>query len=270
MNKTVFITGASSGIGRSAAKKFIENGWNVVATMRRPEEESELTQYSNVQLVKLDVTDCDSIKSAVNSAVERFGTIDVLVNNAGYYSIGILEAISENEIKREIDTNLCGLIWVTKEVLPIMRKNKSGVIINLSSVAGLTVVPLQSIYHATKWGVEGFTQSLKYEVEDLGIDVALIEPGVIKTDFYNRSMQFSVDNEVEEYAEISNKVGSYLIDGGNNGSSPDEVGALIYKIALAKKRKLHYVVGKSTGIVVLNKIMPNSIFRKIVKSSMMK
>lgn len=270
MNKTVFITGASSGIGRSAAMKFIENGWNVVATMRNPEEEIEFKKYPNVMIAKLDVTDIDSINSAVNAAVERFGLIDALVNNAGYYSIGILEAISESEIQREINTNLLGLIWVTRAVLPIMRENRNGVIINISSVAGRTVVPLQSIYHATKWGVEGFSQSLKYEVEDLGIDVVLIEPGVIKTDFYNRSMQFSVKNEAEEYAEISNKVGNYLVAGGNNGSSPDEVGNLIFKVAVAKKRKLQYVVGKSTGIVALNKILPNSIFRKMVKLSMMK
>ena len=270
MEKTVFITGASTGIGRSCAEVFIRNNWNVVATMRNPQKGMDLVAYPNVFVTEMDVTDCESIRNATRKAVERFGQIDVLINNAGYYSIGVVEAIEDQEIRRQIETNLLGLIMVTKAVLPYMRERRNGLIVNISSVAGRTVVPLQSIYHATKWGVEGFSQSLKYEVEDWGIDVVLIEPGVIKTDFYTRSMSFSKNDSLKEYHEITEKVGDYLIEGGKNGSTPEEVAAKIYMIAGKKKRKLHYVVGKSVGIVFANKILPEKVFRKMVKSTMMK
>jgi len=268
--KTVFITGASTGIGFECARIFMENGWNVVATMRNPENVPDELKQSNVLITKMDVTDVDSIKKAIQEATCRFGLIDVLINNAGYYSIGVVEAIPEEEIRRQIETNLLGLIFTTKALLPYMRKNRSGLIVNLSSVAGRTTVPLQSIYHASKWGVEGFSQSLQYEVEDLGIDVVLIEPGLIKTDFYSRSMKYSRDEKLAEYKEISDKVGKYLIDGGNNGSSPREVAEKIYKVAQSRKRKMQYLVGKSTEIVTLSKILPSKMLKKMIKKTMMK
>ena len=162
--KTVFITGASTGIGYECAKIFMENGWNVAATMRNPQNASDALKQGNVLITKMDVTDGDSIKNAVKEAICRFGQIDVLINNAGYYSIGVVEAIPEEEIRRQIETNLLGLIYTTKAILPYMRKKRSGLIVNLSSVAGRTTVPLQSIYHAAKWGVEGFSQSLQYSL----------------------------------------------------------------------------------------------------------
>ncbi len=270
MKKTVFITGSSTGIGRECVETFRKNDWNVVATMRDVSKGDAFKKYSNVHVVKMDVTDSESIKDAVDKTIEQFGQIDVLINNAGYYSIGVVEAIDEAEIKRQLDTNLLGLILTTKEVLPHMRKRKSGLIVNMSSVAGRSTVLLQSIYHASKWGVEGFSQSLKYEVEDMGIDVVLIEPGVIKTDFYNRSMQFSKDKSLVEYEKISESVGKYLIDGGNEGSAPEEVAEKIFDIATKQKRKLQYVVGKSTQIVLLQKLLPVTLYRKIVKSTMIK
>lgn len=268
--KTVFITGASAGIGLECAKKFSENNWNVVATVRNMDRIPEILSKNNVMPVKMDVTDTESIHNAVQTAIEKFGQIDVLINNAGYYSIGVVEAISEDEIRRQIETNLLGLIFTTKAVLPFMREKRSGLIINLSSVAGRTTVPLQSIYHAGKWGVEGFSQSLQYEVEDLGIDVVLIEPGVIKTDFYTRSMSFSRAEELVDYKDISEKAGKYLIEGGMNGSSPAEVAEKIYSIAESKKRRLQYVVGKSTEIVTLSKLLPTRIVRTITKKTMTK
>lgn len=268
--QTVFITGTSTGIGFECAKIFMENGWNVVATMRNPEAASELLKGENVLVTKMDVTDTCSIKQAVDKAISRFGQIDVLINNAGYYSIGVVEAIPEEEITRQINTNLLGVILSTKAVLPYMREKRNGLIINLSSVAGRTTVPLQSIYHATKWGVEGFSQSLKYEIENLGIDVVLIEPGVIKTDFYTRSMSFSKKDSLTEYNDISEKVGKYLVDGGKCGSDPIVVAQKIYSITQARKRKLQYLVGKSTEIVTLSKILPTGLLRKITKQTMMR
>ena len=267
---TVLVTGASTGIGYECAKIFQENGWNVVATMRNPQNAPDTLKQENVMISKMDVTDSDSIKEAVQGAIDRFGQIDVLINNAGYYSIGVVEAISEEEIRRQVETNLLGLIFTTKAVLPYMREKKNGLIINMSSVAGRTTVPLQSIYHATKWGVEGFSQSLQYEVEKLGISVVLIEPGVIKTDFYSRSMKYSQDEKLTEYKDVSEKVGKYLIEGGNEGSSPSEVAGKIYEIAKSRKRKMQYVVGKSTGIVFVNKLLPTKVVRKIIEKTMMR
>lgn len=268
--KTVLITGASAGIGFECAKIFMDNGWNVAATMRNPDACPDVIKKQNVLVTRMDVTDKASISQAVAETIQRFGQIDVLINNAGYYSIGVVEAIPEEEIARQINTNLLGLIYVTKAVLPHMREKRNGLIINLSSVAGRTTVPLQSIYHASKWGVEGFSQSLKYEVEDLGIDVVLIEPGVIKTDFYTRSMNFSKNADLTEYDEISEQVGKYLIEGGRNGSQPDEVAQKIYSISQSRKHKLQYLVGKSTQIVTLSRILPIGLLRKITKQTMMK
>ncbi len=268
--QTVFITGSSTGIGYECARIFMENGWNVVATMRNPQNAPAALKNGNVLIVKMDVTDNDSIKKTINEAICKFGQIDVLINNAGYYSIGVVEAITEEEIRRQIETNLLGLIFTTKAVLPYMRAKRSGLIVNMSSVAGRTTVPLQSIYHAAKWGVEGFSQSLLYEVEDFGIDVVLIEPGVIKTDFYTRSMNYSKNEKLSEYEELSDKVAGYLIDGGNNGSDPAEVARKIYKVTESRKRKMQYVVGKSTEIVILSKILPSKMLRMIIKKTMLR
>lgn len=268
--QTVFITGSSTGIGYECARIFMENGWNVVATMRNPQNAPAALKHSKVLIVKMDVTDNDSIKKAINETICEFGQIDVLINNAGYYSIGVVEAITEEEIRRQIETNLLGLIFTTKAVLPYMRAKRSGLIVNMSSVAGRTTVPLQSIYHAAKWGVEGFSQSLLYEVEDFEIDVVLIEPGVIKTDFYTRSMNYSKNEKLSEYEELSDKVAGYLIDGGNNGSDPAEVARKIYKVTESRKRKMQYVVGKSTEIVILSKILPSKMLRKIIKKTMLR
>ncbi len=151
---TVLITGASSGIGKETALYFQKMGWNVIATMRSPEKATDMHKLQNVTLLPLDVTEPASIRNAVNEAVLQFGTIDVLVNNAGFYTIGALETFTDADIQRQINTNLIGLIRVTKEVLPHMRKVRKGTIINVSSVAGKTTVPIQSLYHAAKWGVE--------------------------------------------------------------------------------------------------------------------
>ena len=197
--KTVFITGSSTGIGYECAKIFMENGWNVVATMRNPQNAPDSLKQRNVLIVKMDVTDDDSIKNAIREAICKFEQIDVLVNNAGYYTIGVVEAIPEEEIRRQIETNLLGLIYTTKAVIPHMREKRNGLIINLSSVAG-----------------------------------------------------------------------KYLIDGGKKGSSPRDVARKIYIIAESRKRKMQYVVGKSTEIVALSKILPDKMVRKIIKETMMR
>lgn len=268
--KTVFITGASSGIGRETAKIFSQNGWNVIATMRKPELENELGKMQHVMVVTCDVTDTDSIRKAVIEGMKRFGKIDALINNAGYYTIGILESASDDQIRRQIDTNLIGLINTTKEIVPYFRKQKSGVIINISSVAGKTTVPLQTLYHATKWGVEGFSESLQYELKPFNIKVKIIEPGVIKTDFYGRSMTIMKDDSHEEYQDYSNKVINNLVTNGNNGSMPLEVAKKIYEATNSKGNKMRYPVGKSTSILMLRTLLPDFIFHPLINLAMQK
>ena len=153
--KTIFITGASSGIGKETAKLFQSKGWNVIATMRNPENESELKQLENVLVTKLDVLDLDSIQKAFTEGVQEFGSIDVLLNNAGYGAYGPLEAISRDQVLRQFNTNVIGLLDVTKTVLPHFRRNKKGIIINISSMGGKVTFPLGSLYHGTKFAVEG-------------------------------------------------------------------------------------------------------------------
>ena len=188
MKNTVLITGASSGFGREAAKLFHTKDWNVIATMRSPEKETELNTLNNVFITRLDVTDKQSIQNDVAAGIETFGNIDVLVNNAGYGAFGALEAATEEEIKKQFDVNLFGLIAVTQAVLPGMRKQRSGVVINVSSVGGKITFPFSSLYHATKFAVEGLTESIQYELNQFGIRLKIVEPGGYKTEFAGRSM----------------------------------------------------------------------------------
>jgi NAD(P)-dependent dehydrogenase (short-subunit alcohol dehydrogenase family) len=185
--KTVFITGASTGIGRAAVDFFRDKGWNVAATMRTPSDHADLPS-ERVRAFELDVTDPATIKPAVDQALHAFGKIDVLVNNAGYGAFGPFEAATNDQIERQYATNVTGLMFVTREFVPHFREQKSGVIVNISSVAGRATFPFYSLYHGTKWAVEGFSESLNFELAPFGIRVKLVEPGVIKTDFVTRSL----------------------------------------------------------------------------------
>src|SRR5476649_1549613 len=210
MKKTVLITGASSGFGRAAVKLFDANNWNVIATMRSPEKETELSTLSNVFISKLDVTDRSSIQNAVSEGIGKFGKIDVLVNNAGYGALGALEAATEKQVKQQFDVNLFGLIEVTKAVLPGMRQQKSGIIINVSSVGGRVTFPFSSLYHATKFAVEGLTESVQYELNPLGIRLKIVEPGGYKTEFAGRSMALFGVNGLEDYKPAFDKFTTIL------------------------------------------------------------
>lgn len=268
--KTVFITGASSGIGKETAKLFQVMGWNVIATMRNPSAEEELVKLKNVKVLQCDVTNQDSIKTAISEGINTFKSIDALVNNAGYYILGPFETATHEQIKQQIDTNLLGLIEVTKEIIPYFRKQKSGTIINLSSIAGVISIPLQSLYHATKWGVEGFSESLQYELRPFNIRVKIIEPGVIKTDFYGRSMTLVQGNALTDYEPYTQKVINNILKNGEKGSTPDEVAKTIYKAATDNKTKLRYPTGNSKEMVSLRAMLPQKIFHSLVRSTMEK
>jgi NAD(P)-dependent dehydrogenase (short-subunit alcohol dehydrogenase family) len=188
MKKTVLITGASSGFGKVAAKLFASNGWNVVATMRKPGKEKELVGLDDVLVTRLDVQDRASIAEAIGSGITRFGRIDALINNAGFGLFGVFEATPREKVQEQFDVNVFGVMDVTRAILPHFRKNKGGLIINVSSGAGIFTLPMLSLYCASKFALEGFSESLSYELASQNIVVKIIEPGgVVNTNFGKRN-----------------------------------------------------------------------------------
>ena len=243
MSKTVLITGSSSGIGKATAKYFAEKGWNVIATMRTPEKEAELTQLDNVLVTRLDVQDLDSINNAIAEGISKFDKIDVVVNNAGYGSYGTLESIPRENIVRQFDVNVMGVLDVTKAIIPHFRENKDGILINITSVGGKITLPLGSLYHGTKFAVEGITEALHYEMETIGVKVKLVEPGAIKTDFAGRSFDFNHDENLTEYNEMVAKLfeGIEVIMG--TGSEASLVAGVIYEAATDGTNTIRYIAG---------------------------
>ncbi|MGR9423570.1 oxidoreductase [Rhizobium leguminosarum] len=203
---TWFITGASSGLGRALAEAVLARGWRAVMTARRPETLADLTaEHGDRALaLALDVTDSNSIAGAVHDAETHFGAIDVLLNNAGYGYLSAIEEGDDAEIRAQFETNVFGLIAVTKQVLPGMRSRRQGHIFNVSSLGGLVAFAATGYYHATKFAVEGLSESLSHEVKSLGIDVTILEPGAFRTDWAGRSMVES-STIIDDYAETSGK-----------------------------------------------------------------
>lgn len=268
MNKTVFITGASSGIGKAAAQYFAEQGWKVAATMRNPEKEKELNQIANIHLYALDVTKTDTIQAALQAVIQDFGKLDVLVNNAGYGVDGVFEAMSDDVIERQFDTNVFGLMRVTREAIKIMRAQGGGTIIQIASMGGRLAFPLYSIYHGTKWAVEGFSESLHYELQPHHIKVRIVEPGAIKTEFYGRSREFIKPTDTNQYDDFIKKVEQVSMEAGAKGESPALVAKTIYQAATDTGNQLRYPVGAPAPLLLrLRKALPDSWWFKVVRSS---
>ena len=251
--KTILITGASSGIGKETAKLFQSKGWNVIATMRNPENESELKQLENVLVTKLDVLDLDSIQKAFTEGVQAFGSIDVLLNNAGYGAYGPLEAISRDQVLRQFNTNVIGLLDVTKTVLPHFRQNKKGIIINISSMGGKVTFPLGSLYHGTKFAVEGISESLNYEVAQFGGQVKIVEPGMIATDFSGRSLDFSNDETMTEYQNLVTSIMAAVPALAQHASPASMVAEVIFRAATDGTDQLRYVAGEDAKTLIANR-----------------
>lgn len=253
MKQTILITGASSGIGKETAKLFQSKGWNVIATMRNPDKEMELKQLGNVLVSQLDVLDVDSIQNAFKEGLQKFGNIDVLLNNAGYGAYGPLEAFSRDQVLRQFNTNVIGLLDVTKTVLPHFRQNKKGIIINISSIGGKMTFPLGSLYHGTKFAVEGISESLNYEVEQFGGQVKIVEPGMIATDFSGRSFDFSNDESMAEYQKIVGALMTAMPTMGKNASPASVVADVIFEAATDGKNQLRYTAGEDAKTLMANR-----------------
>jgi NAD(P)-dependent dehydrogenase (short-subunit alcohol dehydrogenase family) len=243
MNRTVLITGTSSGLGRATALHFHAQGWNVVATMRNPDAETELTRLERVKVLRLDVQDEASIRAAVQAGLAAFGAIDVLVNNAGYGAYGPLEATPPEKIRRQFDVNVLGLLATTQALLPHFRTRRSGTIVNVSSIGGRMAFPLGTLYHGTKFAVEGLSESLHYELSAFGVRVKLVEPGGIRTDFGGRSLDFSNDPALAEYQPLVQSTMAVLGPMMEAGSSPERIAQVVYEAATDASARLRYEAG---------------------------
>lgn len=246
MHKVIVITGASSGIGKSAALEFLQCGHKVYACARRVEYMTDIVEFG-ASIHSVDVVNEEQVKNFIDHVIREEGRIDVLINNAGFGLYGAVEDITIERARYQYDVNIFGLAFITKCVLPHMRENRSGRIINISSVGGKVYTPLGAWYHSTKHALEGWSDCLRLELKQFGIQVVLIEPGIIKTDFGN-IIANSVRNTSGDgpYSDMANKMIALSNDGYNatgKGSDPVVVGKTIVKASLTSKPKTRYAVG---------------------------
>ncbi|HEX4895354.1 MAG TPA: SDR family oxidoreductase [Solimonas sp.] len=266
---TVLITGASTGIGQATAELFLERGWNVVATMRTPKATRQDPRWL---CTALDVTDEASIQAALAAAVARFGGVDVLVNNAGYGLSGTFESMSEAQLRRQFETNVFGLMRVSRALIPHFRSRRSGVLINIGSMGGRLTFPFYSVYHATKWAVDGFTESLAFELEPLGIRAKVVEPGAIKTDFYERSAEFVHDRALTEYNALVDTGMRRMKKAGAKGAPARAVAETIWAAATDGSARLRYVVGQDAkGLLGLRRLIGGDrLYRRMIAGQLLK
>jgi len=239
--KTIFVTGSSSGLGRATAKLFASKGWKVIATMRNPETETELNNISGVTLIALDITNPSQITSVVE-AVMASGGVDIVFNNAGYGLSGALEGLTDEQIMRMVNTNMLGAIRTTKAFVPYFREKRAGLFINTTSIGGMMTVPFNSIYHATKWALEGWSESMTFELNQFGIGMKSVSPGGMKTDFFTRSFD---TGRHPAYDELVDRVMSKITDPKQmeTYSSPGQIAEVVYEAATDGKKQLRYVAG---------------------------
>jgi NAD(P)-dependent dehydrogenase (short-subunit alcohol dehydrogenase family) len=244
MQKTIFITGASSGLGKSTAKLFQSNGWRVIATMRNPQNETELNKLKDVVILPLDVSNQDQIISVVEK-VTRLYSVDVVMNNAGYGLIGVLESVDDEQIQRQILTNLLSVIRVSKAFTSHFREKKSGTFINITSTFGLIGFPTCSIYCATKFAIDGFSESMAYELAQFGIQVKIIAPGGMQTDFAVRSME---TGQHDAYEKLTAEVGKgYSAEKISNYTKVEDIAQIVFEAATDNLNKLRYVAGNDAN-----------------------
>jgi NADP-dependent 3-hydroxy acid dehydrogenase YdfG len=268
MKKTVLITGTSSGIGKASAILFQKKGWNVAATMKSRQGANNLTTLENVRCYTLDVTDRISIQKGIKSVIKDFGSIDVLINNAGIYSTGPLESASDSIVRQIFDVNVQGTINVTREMLPLFRNRKKGTIINVSSIAGKVTFPFQSLYHSTKWAIEGFSRGLSHELRPFNITVKTVAPGMVKTNFYDAVQTIEGNRYPEDYWPNFKKWHQYLMKNFIKGYGPEVSAKTIYKAATDHRLTQAYASGMDTKMVfTLKKLMPHCIFNTIIRKS---
>jgi NAD(P)-dependent dehydrogenase (short-subunit alcohol dehydrogenase family) len=251
------VTGSSSGIGFETALLLARSGFQTYATMRDLKKSKNITEIANTEklplrVVQLDVNDDKSVKDAINKIVAENGRIDVLVNNAGYGLFSPIEDVTLDQVKEQFETNFFGVVRVTKEALPIMRKQRKGTIVNVSSGAGRVGIPVYSAYVATKFALEGLSESMRYELKEFGINIVIIEPGVIKTNIVENLKTADIRSKSESpYADIIERVSKgfgKIMD--NSSSSPKLVAEAILNAITSKEPEIRYLVGDDAEYIM--------------------
>lgn len=244
MQKTILITGTSTGIGKETAKLFAKNGWNVVATMRNPEKEQELTQYKNILISQLELRDVESIDNAIETGIKHFGKIDALINNAAFGQYGLFEAVTPEQIREQFEVNVFGTMNVTRQILPHFRKNKGGLIINVSSAGGRIGIPMISPYVSSKFALEGWSEAVSYELASQNIILKLIEPGGVDTPFDNTANQkFAFDSALTSYKSFISAFGKKFESMHNGIATAEQVADGIYIAVSDETDQFRYVIG---------------------------
>src|SRR5882762_8739845 len=259
MTKTILITGTSSGLGKLTAKHFAREGWNVAATMRTPEKETELTSYDNIRIFPMDVTDRDQVRTAVEQAIASFGRIDAVVNNAGAGSYGPLEFAEERTIDWQFALNVRGPINVIRAFLPHFRANKGGMLINISSFMGvLTAMPTGSLYNMSKFALEGLTEGLYYELKPLNIELRLIEQGGSKGNNFLNNVVFNTHSEIKDYDDLVGKVNAVFAAATEDSlDDPQTIVDEIHALATGGSQKFRTLVGRmGNDLMALRNAVP--------------
>jgi NAD(P)-dependent dehydrogenase (short-subunit alcohol dehydrogenase family) len=272
MNQTVLITGVSSGIGKASLKLFCAKDWNVVATLRNPSAaEAGISKLDNVLLTRLDVQDRSSIAEAVDAGIARFGRIDALINNAGFGLFGLFETMPREKIQEQFDVNLFGVMDVTRAILPQFRENKSGTIVNVSSGAGLFTLPMISLYCASKFALEGFSESLSYELASQNIAVKLVIPngGVTDTSFSERAaIQRGHAVFISDYDEfIARTQEAFAKMTAARSMSAADIAQVIYEATTDGTNRLRYLVGDdSRGFIKAKQELSDQDYIEFMRS----
>ena len=263
MDKVALVTGSSSGIGFETCLALARDGFHTFASMRDtkkapPLQEAAKKENLNIEIISLDVDKEDSIKSAVSKIISNAGRIDVLVNNAGYGLFGCVEDVPVEDFKKQFETNFFGVITIIQEVAPIMRKQGSGFIVNISSVAGRIGFPASPAYISSKFALEGLSECLRYELGQFGVKTIIIEPGVINSSFFS-SMQVVKPKNDSPYKDITNKVVSGVKMMAEMGTAPVEVAKTVVKSINDKDPLPRYVVGTDAAMFLEAKKMKTDI-----------
>lgn len=272
LEKVALVTGSSSGIGFETSVLLARNGFHTYSTVRNLEKSQALTNIAKkedlpLKVIELDVSSDKSVRDGVNGVLHENKRIDVIVNNAGYALVGAFEDLSMDEIKAQFETNFFGAIRVIQAVLPTMRDHRNGRIVNVSSMGGKIAIPLDSAYHGTKFALEGLSESLQYEVEQFGIKIILIEPGAIKSNFFNNlKMASKAQRPDSPYTQMMQKLNagfSFILE---NAPSPVEVAKVIVMAATSENPELRYVVGDdATAMLKAKRTMSDAEFGNLMK-----
>ncbi|QPA31359.1 oxidoreductase [Thermaerobacillus caldiproteolyticus] len=267
-----FVTGASSGFGLLTSVALASEGYRVLASMRDLDNKGRLEAAAKeagvtdrIEIIQLDVTDFSAAEAVIQDVIHRYGRIDLLVNNAGYAAGGFTEELAVEEWRRQFETNFFGLVAVTKAVLPSMRKRRSGKIVNISSISGRIGFPSMGPYVASKFAVEGFSESLRMEMLPYGVHVVLIEPGSYKTDIWSKGLGAVTINPNSPYVKEMKEILKYVNQVADTAPAPDEVIQQIVQVAKSPYPKLRYPVGKGVKLgIVLKNVLPWKWWERIV------